>query len=665
MEIPLQKKLSNIKLLSSRVNLTTFSKYAIFFLVSVSFLSQPVGVIAQNLKDTLSLPEFEIKSNFILDNQGFKRTKIDSSILVPQVNANLSTILSQHSTIFIKSYGNNTLSTSSFRGTTAQHTQVEWNGINLNSPMLGQIDFSQIQVSQFDGLEILYGAAGISRTSGAFGGVIDLVTSPDWNNLFNATLAQSIASFDSYTTNVSATAGNKAFQSHTKFNFSTALNDFHYKNDKGEVMQQNNASNIYYDISQEFFYKLHDKHLFSAKVWYNNNIRNLPSAATNADINNDESQKDNALRAIMEYKYVEKNYNLLVRSALVSQYMNYIKGTSINAKYQCYSFINRIRFSYNRIHNFTFKPGVDYTYDWVYSDSYNGLKTRSTASFFIEINYNIGKKINTSLILRQELIDGKFIPIVPAIGAEYRPFNKINLAFSSNFARNYRYPTLNDMFWELSGNPDLKPETNYTTELGSTFNFKTKKSRLFIEASLTGYFSWIYDMITWLPVAGSNLWKPENIDEVLARGIEAGLNVSWEILHFNIGLKNNYNFCRSTYEKTNLSNDNKIGKQLIYVPVHTFNSTVSLERWKFYAIYNFSFISNRYTGKDNLSYMPAYDISNIILGKNISLKNFMLSLQFEINNLLNLDYQSIASRPMPGINYAFTFKLFFTNPRKQ
>ena len=145
---------------------------------------------AQNLKDTLHLPEFEIKSSFLLDNQGFKRSKIDSTILMPQLNANLSTILSQHSTIFIKSYGTGSLATSSFRGTTAQHTQVEWNGINLNSPMLGQVDFSQIQVSQFDGLEILYGAAGIARTSGAFGGVIDLVTSPDWNNRFNSSLAQ-------------------------------------------------------------------------------------------------------------------------------------------------------------------------------------------------------------------------------------------------------------------------------------------------------------------------------------------------------------------------------------------------------------------------------------------------------------------------------------------
>jgi hypothetical protein len=63
--------------------------------------------------------------------------------------------------------------------------------------------------------------------------------------------------------------------------------------------------------------------------------------------------------------------------------------------------------------------------------------------------------------------------------------------------------------------------------------------------------------------------------------------------------------------------------------------------------------------------MPAYNISNIIFGKNLGLKNFTLSLQLEINNLLNLDYQSIASRPMPGINYAFTLKLLLPNASRQ
>jgi len=655
---PSQKKYLNIRLLN---------KYAIFFLVSVNVFYFSLRIKAQNLNDTLSLPEFEIKSNFIIDNQGFKRVKMDSNLFIPNLSANLSSILSQHSSIFIKSYGNGTLATPSFRGTSAQHTQVEWNGINLNSPMIGQMDFSQVPVAQFDGLEILYGAAGISRTSGAFGGVIDLVTTPDWNNRFKAFLAQTIASFNSYISNMNVAAGTRSFQSHTKFNYASALNNFPFTNDGGNILRQQNASFTEFGFSQELFWKLKDKHLFSAKVWYSQDDRNLPPTTQNFDSLKIETLNDKALRAVVEYKYIEPTWNLLVRSALNDQYMKYANSLlGINSTHQCYSWINRVRFSYSGIRNLTIKPGVDFTYDWVDSDEYEGIKTRTTTSFFAEINYNFTTKVKSSLVLREDLINGKFSPLIPALGLEYRPFNKINLAFSSNVARNFRYPTLNELYWKDGGNPNLKPEMNYSLEAGSIYHFGTNTNKFYLEASLAAYYSWIYDMITWSPVDGSSgLFRPENIDEILARGIELGLNLNVSVWGFKIDLKNNYNYCRSTYEKANSSYDNKIGNQQFYIPVNTFNSTISMERWKFYLTYNYTYTGDRFTGKDNLSVMPAYNLSNIIFGKNIHIKHFTLSLQMDINNLFNLDYQSVASRPMPGINYAFTIKLALPGANKR
>lgn len=586
---------------------------------------------------------------------------MDSNLFIPNLTSDLSSLLSKHATIFIKSYGNGTLATPSFRGTSAQHTQVEWNGINLNSPMLGQMDFSQVPVAQFDGLEILYGAAGISRTSGAFGGVIDLVTMPDWNNQFKTFLAQTLASFDNYITNVNVATGTNSFQSHTKFNYTSALNDFPFTNDLGTVIRQQNASFSAAGLSQELYWKLKDKHLFSAKIWYSQDDRNLPPTTQNYDSLKVETLKDKALRAVVEYKYIKPKWNLHVRSALNDQYMKYVNNLlDLNSTHQTYSWINRIRFSYNAVKNLTIKPGIDFMYDWVDSDEYQGIKTRSTTSLFSEINYNFSTKVKTSLVLREDLIDGKFSPLIPAIGIEYTPFNKIDLAFTSNLARNYRYPTLNDLYWENSGNPDLKPERNYSLEAGSTYHFGTRNKQFYLEAALTGYYLWIFDMITWSPVDGSGgLFQPENIDEIKARGIEVGLNLNLLAWGFKFGIKNNYNYCRSTYEKANSTYINNIGKQQFYIPVNLFNSTLSVERWKFYLNYNYTYTGDRFTGKDNLSLMPAYNLSNIIFGKNIHIKLFVLSLQIDINNLFNLDYQSIASRPMPGINYAFTVKLAF------
>jgi outer membrane cobalamin receptor len=585
---------------------------------------------------------------------------MDSVLLVNHLNADLSNILSQYSTIFIKSYGNGSLATPSFRGTTAQHTQVEWNGINLNSPMLGQVDLSSIPVSQFDGLEILYGAAGISRTAGAFGGVVNLVTNPDWNNRLNVLAVQSIASFQTYTTNVNIVAGSASFQSHTKFNYSAAKNNFPYYNDYlQETVHQQNASFALFGMSEELFWKLRDRHLFSIKFRYNKDDRNLPPTTSNYSESYMQKQNSRDVFAVLDYKYVVKKFNLLVRTSFADQKMHYILDSTLNDVHQYYQWISKVQFTWSGIKHLVIKPGIDFTYDQVNSDAYSGIKTRSTTSFYGEFSYEIGKKVKTSLVIREDIVDSGFLPLVPALGIEYSPWNKADLSFTMNIARNYRYPTLNDLYWSLSGNPDLKPETNYSIEAGCVYGYKSKDRKFSLKASLTGYYSWIYHMITWSPVGNGSIWMPENIDEIRARGIETGLNLNIELFKFLFSLDNNYNFCRSTYQKAGSAYDEKIGKQLIYIPVNTFNSTLSVERWKFYLKYNFCFISDRFTAKDNLSVMPAYNLSNIILGKNIQVKHFILSLQIDINNLFNLDYQSVASRPMPGISYAFTLKLAF------
>ena len=638
--------------------MTRLHKYIVFLFFAVCFSGIPQLIAAQKLKDTLQLKEFEIKSTYASDNNCFKRVKFDSGFLVNHLNADLSTILSQNSTIFIKSYGNGTLATSSFRGTTAQHTQVEWNGINLNSPMLGQVDLSHIPVSQFDGLEIYYGAAGISHTSGAFGGVINLVTNPDWNNRLDFLAMQSFGSFSTYTTNVNVVAGSSSFQSHTKFNYSSSSNKFPYYNDfLQETVHQQSASFSLFGMSEELFWKLKDKHLISLKFRYNQDDQNLPPTASNYSTNHVEKLNSNDLFAVIDYKLVEKKYNLLVRAGFSNQKMHYRLDSTFDEFHQYYQWISKTRFTYTGIRNLSIKAGIDFTYDQVLSDGYNGIKTRMTTSFYGEINYNIGKKVKTSLVIRDDLIDGTFLPLVPALGFEFIPWNKTDLSFMLNLARNGRFPTLNDLYWNIGGNPDLKPEKNYSVELGCNFSHKSKDRKFSFDLNLTGYYSWIYQMITWLPASSnSTLWQPENIDEVWARGLEAGANFKWEIHNFTFGFDNNYNFCHSTYQKASSAYDQKIGKQLIYTPVHTLNSTLSIERWKFYLNYNFCFVSGRFTAKDNLSYMPGYTLSNIILGKNISLNKFVLSLQIQINNLFDLDYQSLADRPMPGINYAFTLK---------
>lgn len=58
--------------------------------------------------------------------------------------------------------------------------------------------------------------------------------------------------------------------------------------------------------------------------------------------------------------------------------------------------------------------------------------------------------------------------------------------------------------------------------------------------------------------------------------------------------------------------------------------------------------SNDYTLTGHL---PRYFMSNISFEKKLLFKPVDVQLKFAVNNLLNEDYLSVLSRPMPGINF--------------
>lgn len=627
-------------------------------------LIQSMAIRGQ-VSDTLALPEFEIKSVHIRENYGFKMARIDSGLLIPMAGYDLATVISQNTTIFVKNYGNGTLSTPAFRGTSANHTQVLWNGIPLNSPMLGQVDLSQVPVSQFDALELSYGPSGITKTSGAFGGVIDLTTNPNWDNRQNIFLSQRFGSFGTYISNANMVVGNATFQSHTKFNFTKAQNNFPFTSDSGERIRQQNGDYDQIGVSQEVFFRWKKNHLISIKYWYSQDYRNLPPTTENYDIYKSESLSDQSVRGVIDYKYVQSAWNLNFRTMIndqVTLYQNNLPVT--NSAHHFTSWLNKLRVSWNGWKNVYIKGALDFSHDRVESVDYEQERVdRYTLSAAFDIRHDIFRRFKSSLALRNDLVSGTFGTPIGAIGLEYRSLNG-HWSVGANLSRNYRFPTLNDLYWENWGNPDLKPETNYSMEIGTTWLHESHNREFNIGINATAYNSRIYDMIVWAPSSeNSSQWKPENVDEIWNRGVESGLTLTWRPKKFLFSSINNYGLCKSTYEKVNNPDDEKLGKQQIFIPVHQFNSTITAEAWNFFLTYKLSYQSDRFTGKDNADVMPGFSLSNIIFGRNIKFKDFILTLQLDINNLFNLDYQSLPSRPMPGINQMLTIRFNFTGER--
>ena len=95
-------------------------------------------------QEVVHLDDVQVVAHRRLKDVGVEMTKLDTMVLHENISLSMADILSKHSTVFVKSYGRATESLVEFRGTSPSHTQVTWNGMRINSPMLGTLDFSTI-----------------------------------------------------------------------------------------------------------------------------------------------------------------------------------------------------------------------------------------------------------------------------------------------------------------------------------------------------------------------------------------------------------------------------------------------------------------------------------------------------------------------------------------
>ena len=105
----------------------------------------------------LTIPEVTVVGHRPMKEIGVQKTKFDSLALKENIALSMADILTFNSSVFVKSYGRATLSTVAFRGTSPSHTQVTWNGMRINNPMLGMTDFSTIPSYFIDNASLLHG----------------------------------------------------------------------------------------------------------------------------------------------------------------------------------------------------------------------------------------------------------------------------------------------------------------------------------------------------------------------------------------------------------------------------------------------------------------------------------------------------------------------------
>lgn len=645
----------------------------------------------QSLDDTIKIKEVIIKEHILFDktNAGMHVTNIDSIVLMNKIDASLSTLLSENTPIYINSFAQGSMTTASFRGTASSHTQVQWNGMNINSPMLGMFDFSLIPVYLIDELKLYHGSASLSETGGGIGGAITIKNKANWDNKLNFQYGQGIGSFHTNHEYFKLEIGNKNFQVKTRVYKINSANDFSFINKSigeidplsGEIIHplDTNDNGAYYikGILQEFYWQVNDKNIITLQYWGQDIDRNIPRISSyegneDSGIN---KQYEKSHKFITSWKVFYPRSKIEIKEGF--EYMdmlytlnNYVPGIgqipTIYSESNYYKFTQFIKYLYEFDKSLIFNSDLRYSYQDVQTADSVSLQAyhvnRNEISLSNSVQKTFAKKLNINLLLRSEYKNDKLIPFIPFLGLDFKAFDSLNLIFKGNIARNYHFPSLNDLYWQPGGNSNLLEENGLSYEFSAAYFFAKKNFNC--SSQITAYHSNINNWIIWLPSV-RGYWEPMNIKRVQVKGLEFNLNSSFQSGNWKAKAILNYTLNKSI----NLGDSsdwgsNSYGQQLAFIPKHAGNILFNFSWKSVYFSYQHNALSERFTSSSNdietrYRFYP-YFMNNISLGKLTKWKNFSFSAELKIFNLFNETYHSLLIQPMPKRNYMLLLSLKYS-----
>ena len=621
------------------------------------FLLASYAIMAQ---DTIVLQSVEVNAEAIRKNQAetAMERKMDTALLKRLNTITMSQLLIQHSPVFIKTYGPGGVATASFRGTTASHTLVLWNGFQLNAPTLGQVDFSTIPVFMTEQVALKWGS-GTSANSGGLGGTVNIETNQHFGEGLILDLKQTYGSFNSFGSYITAGYSWASHLLRVKAYRTSSDNDFEYDNIgiiPHQVMKQKNADFVDYGVMPEYQWRYRNS-LITIVSWNQWSDRNSPQIMPNVINNSTKEYTENGYsRNFISYKTYWQTGKIEVKSAYFYEKQHYflesytdngIPVTKINSINDANIYHQIADLNQDLYKSWKLNAKVQWDHEQVKSNNYDGTKDRDVLSFYAAVTGKVVKPLDIRLTLRNDWVDWSSAGFFPTATLSYSSLFVKGLKINAGYSHNFRNPSLNDLYWNPGGNPDLKPENGRTID--GNIMYSRKFGRFSIESTLGAYYSLVNDWIQWVPTSW-RYWVPENVNTVTAYGAEAHLKMNYFINDWNFQASGNYVYSHTTDET---------GYQLMYIPLHHANAFAEV-RWKTWNMtYTMEYTGRRKTQMDNEEVLAGrlnpYTLHHVSVGKQI--RKFYV--EFKVNNITDVDYMAILWRAMPGrsfevgLNYKF------------
>ena len=409
----------------------------------------------------------------------------------------------------------------------------------------------------------------------------------------------------------------------------------------GEGQTRTNADLSQLKAGADLFGVL-DKGEWHAKAYYNKAERGIPGSTTYPS---DDRQKDEnyflqgSLRKSFNSLYT---LNLSAKAARDDMYYHSSWGDN---------YYKQSEFQLNSTHRFHLSGilsatlGLSANYDKLSSDSYTASRTSVFSSAGLTLRTS---RIKADLILDYDIWadagQKTRSALSPSFDLRYELGRSLSLV---GFARRaYRVPVFNELYYVGFGNPELKPEDAFLSDLGLEWH-PASRNGLEYGAKFDLFYNLLKDKIISAPSEEDpNIWYPYNVGKVEALGTDLSLFAGKQGRRWMWRLDAKYSWQNAVDISEGSYN---YGLQVPYIARHSavLSAQAGFRGWK--SRLNWKLRSGR---RDSYGELPSWNSLDLDLSRGFSFgKRCGLEVVLSARNLNDCRYEAVRYYPVPGRSF--------------
>lgn len=624
---------------------------------------------AQRARSPLALPDTTLPAVSVVATRGrtavaqapARVTVLDAEAIEAAGASSVADLLEARSAVFVRRYGAGGLASLSLRGTGAGQTLVLLDGHRIADPQLGQLDLSLLPTVLLDRVEVLHGAGSALYGTDGIGGVVDLRTArPGEDRL---TLASSAGAWGERSLSGLASVTRGPIAALVAAEAQTAEGDFAYFDPTagldGREVRRDGADRTLHSVYAWLEVAPDSPTRGQVAAWIGAAERGLPGSVGTAP--QGERQWDRHLRVWGDVTSrlgpVSIRAGGLVQRASL-RYRNAALGLDDTGRTWITSGEVEARALVHPA--WLVAGGVTGGYGTASHPSLHADAGEARLGVFVHATGEVGRlllypALRADVYLRSGGAERTLAALSPRLGVNVQPVAGWPLRLKASAGLAFRAPTFNDRFWQPGGDPDLRPERGWTTDLGAGIE------RGGASAEVTLFASRLRDQIVWQPAAG--YYAPENLSRTRTLGVEASAQKTGIRLG-RTTLGGGAIYTLTDARDRSRPGSSVYGHQLRYVPRH---------QLKLHAHAGLGFgpstrlrldLGGRFTSarpvrSDGSLWLPAAFTLDGQIRLQHRFPNFTAALSLGIENALDAEVEVVRGYPMPPRHARLRLRLSF------